>query len=357
MQVKFQIHWSLGPGAGEMEPALFQLLDLIRREGALKQAAQMAGYSYRHAWGLIKRWEQEFGVPLVKLERGRGRGARLTAFGEKLLWTNRRLEDQTASQLAAIASDLNDTLAELTRSGRPQRLNVYASHGLAVEQFNALLGSELGLETDFQFHGSLESLHLLNTGQCQIAGFHFPLGELAGEVIPRYRRWLDERRHKLLLLATRQQGLMTQRGNPRRIRSISDLTRRSVRFINRQKGSGTRTIFDQLLVDAGIRPAQIAGYTAEEFTHFAVAAMVASGAADAGFGLEAAAARFDLHFLPVLQERYLLALDKALEDELQEKITALLKSRKFRQSMGGYQGYDVRQAGRAVRLAGLAAST
>ena len=349
MHIKFQLRWSIGPGTGEIEPALFQLLQHIRREGALTQAAQLAGYSYRHAWGLIKRWEGEFGLPLVKLERGRGRGAELTAFGERLLWINQRLHDETAPQLQTLAGELNESLAEFSRSVQPLHLTLYASHGLAIEKLNALLNAEPGLETDFQVHGSLESLHMLNIGQCQMAGFHFPLGELGQRLVPRYQRWIDERRHSLLLLATRRQGIMAQAGNPKRIRDIHDLTRRSVRFINRQKGSGTRTIFDQLLRDADIRPARIAGYTNEEFTHFAVAAMVASGAADAGFGLQAAAARFTLHFVPVLQERYMLAIDKDLGTELQTKIVKLLRSRRFRQSMGGYQGYDVKQAGRVIR--------
>ena len=349
MHIKFRIRWAVGPGAGEMEPALFQLLDHIRREGALTQAAQLAGYSYRHAWGLIKRWEQEFGMPLVKLERGRGRGAQLTAFGDRLLWVNQRLNEQTAPQLETLAGELNESLAEFTRAGRRLHLSLYASHGLAIERLNELLNAEPGIETDFQVHGSLESLHMLNIGQCQMAGFHFPLGELGKKLVPRYQRWLDDRRHDLLLVATRRQGIMVQSGNPKRIRDIHDLTKRSVRFINRQKGSGTRTIFDQLLTDADIRPARIACYTTEEFTHFAVAAMVASGAADAGFGLQAAAARFDLHFVPVLQERYMLAIDKDLGPDLQQKIVKLLRSRRFKQSMGGYQGYDVKHAGREIR--------
>ena len=285
MQIKFQIRWQTG--VGELDPALFHLLEHIRREGVLTQAAQLSGYSYRHAWGLIKRWEKEFDIPLVKLERGRGRGARLTAFGEKLLSTNRRLEQETAPQLESFASELNGSLSEFSRPGRALHLNLYASHGLAIERFNKLLRSELGVETDFQTHGSLESLRLLNTGQCQLAGFHIPVGKLGGEVLSQYRRWIDERRHDLLLVATRQQGIMTQSGNPKRINDLPDLTKRSVRFINRQKDSGTRTIFDQLLLDAGIRPASIAGYATEEFTHFAVAAMVARRRLERGVKLVA----------------------------------------------------------------------
>ena len=260
MHIKFQVRWSISPQAGEIEPALFLLLQHIRREGALTQAAQLAGYSYRHAWGLIKRWEKEFGLPLVRLERGRGRGARLTAAGEKLLWVNQRLEERTGAPLQDLAEELNQALGAIKRADRPLQLHLYASHGLAIQHLNELLNEEPGLHTDFQVHGSLESLQLLNLGQCQAAGFHIPLGDLGRELLPQYRRWLDAQRHDLLQVATRRQGIMTQTGNPRRIRALGDLTRRSVRFINRQKGSGTRAIFDQLLQDEGIRPARIAGY-------------------------------------------------------------------------------------------------
>jgi molybdate transport repressor ModE-like protein len=356
MQVKFQIRWSLGPEpATDLDPFLFQLLEQVRQQGALNQAVRVLGCSYRHAWGLIKRWEKVFGVPLVKLERGRGRGAELTAFGEKLLRTNQKLILETTPQLQSFASELNDSLAELTRPGGQFRLCIHASHDLAVQHLNELLPARAGLATDLQTRGSLDSLHALSIGQCHVAGFHFPLGERGAALLPRYRRWLDPEQHRLILVGTRRQGIMTQAGNPRRITGLPDLTRRSVRFINRQKESGTRTVFDQLLREADIRPASITGYSNEEFTHFAVAAMVASGAADAGFGLQAAAARFGLDFIPILEERYLLACRRELDGELVREIVRQLQGPEFRQHMARLQGYDVSRAGAEVRVGDLTA--
>lgn len=356
MHINFQVRWSLGPEPGtDMDPFLFRLLEQIRQQGALNQAVKLLGCSYRHGWGLIKRWEKVFGVPLVKLERGRGGGAELTAFGEKLLWTNQRLILETAPQLESFATELNESLAEFTRQDRRFRLHIHASHDLAVQRLNELLPEQAGVHTDFQTHGSLESLHALAVGQCHVAGFHFPLGEQGRALLPRYRRWLEEDRHRLLLIATRRQGIMTQAGNPRRIAELADLTRRSVRFINRQKDSGTRTVFDQLLAEGGIQPSRITGYTSEEFTHFAVAAMVASGAADAGFGLQAAAARFGLDFIPVLEERYLIAFNRELDGELVREFTRILQGPAFREHMARLRGYDVSQAGTGIRVEDLAA--
>lgn len=351
MHIEIQLRWTLGPEPGtELDPFLFRLLEQIRQHGALNQAVRVLGCSYRHAWGLIKRWEKEFGVPLVKLERGRGRGAQLTAFGEKLLWTNRKLILDTAPQLQSFASDLNATLAEFTGHDRKFLLHIHASHDLAVQRLNELLPVQSGLNTELQTRGSLESLHALNTGQCHIAGFHFPPGEIGSELLPRYRRWLEEDRHCLVLLATRQQGIMTRTGNPKRISGLVDLTRRSVRFINRQKDSGTRSVFDQLLADAGITSSDIAGYDIEEFTHFAVAAMIASGAADAGFGLQAAAARFGLDFIPVLEERYILAFNRSLGREVVQSFRDLLGSPEFLDHMARLEGYDLAGTGEEILL-------
>ena len=112
-------------------------------------------------------------------------------------------------------------------------------------------------------------------------------------------RYLDPRQHMVIGFATRTQGLMVAKGNPKGIHDLSDLTRPQVRLINRQRDSGSRIEFDELLSGAGIDPAAIDGYQTEEFTHLAVAATVAGGMADAGYGIRAAAAHYGLDFIPL----------------------------------------------------------
>src|SRR5690606_35389797 len=124
-------------------------------------------------------------------------------------------------------------------------------------------------------------------------------------------------------------------GNPKRIRDVADLARTGVRFVNRQRGAGTRAWFDRLLRERGLRPAEIRGYEREEFTHLAVAASVAAGLADAGFGLRAAAAQLDLGFVPMGIERYFLTVARALR----ERPAVRVLIREMRARAGGTPGY------------------
>ena len=112
----------------------------------------------------------------------------------------------------------------------------------------------------------------------------------------------------LIRFAEREQGLMLATGNPKRIRGLADLARKDLQFVNRQRGSGTRLLFDELLAQQGVDATAIGGYRDEEFTHLAVAVSVAAGRADAGFGVHAAAARFGLDFIPLQRERYWFAV-------------------------------------------------
>jgi len=350
MQIDFQIHLQLiGAKHPEIDGGLFRILEAVQRHGTLKNSAVSTGLSYRYAWGLIKKWEKEFRAPLMRLERGRGRGATLTELGEKLVWAEQYLREQlNEKKLDPLRTELNEALAVFIEPrGRPA-LRIFASHGMAITYLHELLQTDNQLDLDFQIHGSLDSLRSLNSGHCQIAGFHLPLQLVGKTVVPQYRQWLVPSRHLLWKVALRKQGLLVKQGNPKVITSLHDLTKRSVRFINRQRNSGTRTILDQLLLNADINPKNINGYKNEEFTHVAIAAMIASGAADAGFGIAAAAEQFHLDFIPILQEAYILALDKGLDPKLQSTIKKQLQSSKFRGHINKLAGYDARDSGQEV---------
>jgi molybdate-binding protein len=141
--------------------------------------------------------------------------------------------------------------------------------------------------------------------------------------------------------ADRWQGLIVARRNPRGIRSLADLARKPARFVNRQAGSGTRLLFDALLATERIRPAQIHGYRHEEFTHAAVAAMIASGAADCAFGIEAAAALHGLAFVPLASERYFLAMHEGTARSGARQLLDALASRWFRGAVRTLAGYTL----------------
>ncbi len=129
-------------------------------------------------------------------------------------------------------------------------------------------------------------------------------------MVRHFTTWLKPDTHCLIHLAVRSQGLFVRMGNPLGVHAMEDLMRREVRFVNRQVGSGTRLLLDLILAARGIDPARIEGYNNGEFTHAAVAAYIGSGMADVGFGVETAARRFGLEFVPVLKERYFFAIEK-----------------------------------------------
>jgi len=344
IRVKLQYEWQLQPGGGHaVEPILFRVLYAIHASGSLAGAARTARLSYRHVWGLMGKWERMFGKPLVKLNRGRG--AELTEFGQKLLWAEQLVQARLAPELESVGHEIERALSRVTEAS-PTRLAICASHDLALAQLRDRLAQTEGLKLDLRFLGSLASLAALSKGQCSIAGFHIAEG-MEPSATAMFRRYLKPRQHKLIGLATRTQGLMVAKGNPKNIHDLSDLTRNGVRLINRQRDSGSRVEFDELLSGAGIDPASIDGYHTEEFTHLAIAATVAGGMADAGYGIRAAAAHYGLDFIPLLTERYYLACrSDSMEEPLQASLVELLHGPELREILSGMPGYGTAITGK-----------
>jgi molybdate-binding protein len=170
-------------------------------------------------------------------------------------------------------------------------------------------------------------------------------------VLARYAPLIDARKHRLVHLVRRTQGLMLTPGNPLKIGDLVDLARPGVRYVNRQSGSGTRLLFDELLSERGIAPANINGYQNEEFTHAAVAAFVASGMADAGMGVAAAAAQFKLDFQPIVLERYFLLLRAdVLKQPPYAALLDLIRSAEFTHAVADLAGYDAAGAGTVLSV-------
>ncbi len=148
------------------------------------------------------------------------------------------------------------------------------------------------------------------------------------------------------LWSTARRGLMVPRGNPKGLTGILDLKRGDVRMVNRQRGAGTRVLLDYQLDLLGISAGQILGYNQEEYTHLAVAAAVASGRADCGLGIAAAAQALDLDFVPLFQERYDLVIPLQYWDtDLMAPLFDALQDTGFRQSVAVLPGYDISRMG------------
>jgi len=341
MRIEFEPGWKLR--SAPVAPLLVPLLVAIQRFGSLAAAAREVGYSYRHVWNLLGDWNRRMGHPLVELERGRG--ARLTPLALKLLELEERARARLAPHLAELAREFDRELYGEEAARAPQ-LAIHASHDLALERLPEV--AEGTLQIRLQFHGSVESLEALARGDCDLAGFHVAEQWQTPEILER----LDPRLHKLIGLAVRDQGLIVARGNPKGIQGLHDLALPECRFVNRQRGSGTRLVLDQLLARAGIASGAIPGYAREEFTHVAVASAVASGSADVAFGIRAAAAQLELGFIPLVSERYLLACAMGrLESTELKKFLTLLRGKPFRAVLASLPGYDNAITGRVMDVA------
>lgn len=333
---------------GQLDPHLFTLLNALHETGKLTQAAARSGISYRHAWNAIGKWSDFFGTPLVNLEQGRG--ARLTALGEKLLWAEARARARLAPQLENIASELNLEIKRALAEGNPT-LRIHASFGYAVAEIPEVMRQDGRVALDLQYFAATDALASLARGSCDMAGFHVPEGALGARAVDLYRRWLHPEEHKLIYLVRRQQGLYLKPGNPKQIASLSDLTRKGVRFINRQHGSGTRLMLDTLMEELGIAVDAVDGYENEEFTHAAVAAYVASGMADVGLGVEPPAREFNLDFIPVAAERYFFICHAhTLEFPWVQDVLGLLRGPAFKERVARLPGYAHDRSGEVMNL-------
>ncbi|MDH7485677.1 MAG: molybdopterin biosynthesis protein [Anaerolineae bacterium] len=249
--------------------------------------------------------------------------------------------------------DAGDTVTvELLRPSEAIRRSivVIGSHDLTLDLLaDRLAQHHPGLRLTSAHVGSLGGLLALQRNEAHLAGSHL-LDEKSGEYNVDYvRRLLPGRRIVLLGFVTRLQGLIVLPGNPKAIRSLDDLTREDVSFINRQRGSGTRVLLDYELKRRSIDPRHIQGYERQEFTHLAVAAAVQSGTADCGLGILAAARALGLDFVPLLEERYDLVIPaEHYESELLQPLLALIRKPEFGAAVEALGGYSAAQMGRVL---------
>ena len=197
--------------------------------------------------------------------------------------------------------------------------------------------------------GSLGGLMALKNRQCHLAGSHLLDSESGVYNQAAIREHLSDIPVMLVRLVDREQGLILPRGNPMGIKDIDDLTREGVRFVNRQRGSGTRVLLDWELSRRNIQPQSIAGYDEEEYTHMNVAVAVLSGRAAAGLGVRAAANALGLDFIPVGVEEYDLVIPKVhWQDERMQGLMSIIRSDAFKQAVLGMGGYGVERTGEVI---------
>ncbi|MFA5521563.1 MAG: substrate-binding domain-containing protein [Castellaniella sp.] len=343
--------WVLEKPSGESLAIgeLMRLLAAVDELGHISGACQALGISYRHGWGVIRKAEAEFQLPLI--ETSRRKGSRLTGFAQRLLWANRRIAARLEPTFASLASELQAELQSWYTEDITG-LRLHASHGFAVESLMKVAHEEGFTPLQLRYRTGIEALASLEREQCDLAGFQLPLGEYEIPSLQHYRHLLDSDRMLLIHLAVRNTGLFVLPGNPKNICCVADIARPDVRFVNRQIGSSTRFLVDLMLERSQVDPQDVVGYDTGEFTHMAVAAHIASGMADVGIGVETAAGRFGLEFIGLTKERYFFGINKHLMDTSPlQRLLDLMKGEPYRKYVQDLQGYDCSGMGQVQPLA------
>lgn len=236
-------------------------------------------------------------------------------------------------------------LGQITNS-----LHLAGSHDFLVEY----LAKYIAQQSDFltvqpTYVGSLEGLLMLYRGNCDVTAMHL-LDPSTGEYnLPFIKLFFTLEPLTVLRLGSREQGLIVAKGNPKGIKSIHDLTRTDVTFVNRQKGSGTRFLLDSFLAREKIDPEQIRGYRNEEWNHLAVASHISRGSADCALGIRSAAQQLNLDFIPVTKEKFDLVFRWTTKNK--HALTTLLdiiQLTSFKESVADLKGYDFEEFGKVI---------
>lgn len=305
MKIKIQPQITLQTSAQTNSPLLdlsriISLLNRIKEGKSMLAAAQSMEISYRTIWNHLKLAEKELGVTL--LDSVKGHGSQLSVAGELLLASHQAIELQLRPLFESLANQFQDQFQALTQPLHPTWQFATSS--------DPLIEKLISQSTDFELRtmGSSQALESLMAGRADIAGFHI----LDKQSIQAIYTQLKKKGIDAIPVMRREQGLIVAKGNPYQIQSIRDLARPEVRFINRQKGAGTRLMLDQLLAEQGIPSQQVTGYQHEEFTHSAVATAIVANVADAGLGLQYVAKQFNLDFIALNTETFFLAMPSGI---------------------------------------------
>ena len=340
--------WTIqGGDAGNLSPRLIELLSAVHADGSLLAACQKLGMSYRHGWDLVRAGEAHFNTTLLHMERGRG--STLSPLAEKLVWADLRIMARLQPILDSLASELSHEIAKVSSPG-DSAFRLHASYGFSIEKLMEQL-LERGQRFTRQYASSTAAAAALHDGTCDACGIHIPIGSQQERALAHYAQWLQAPDLMLIDISTRRQGLMVAPGNPKKIYDLKDLQREGVRFINRPVDSGTRFLLEGLLAEVGVKTTRIAGFEQSEATHASIAAFVASGLADAGFGLERPARYFQLDFIPMANERYFLICPEAtLSHPVMRETLRILADPTFKSSVNALPGYDSAHSGRVTPL-------
>ncbi|MDF2536834.1 MAG: DNA-binding protein [Bacillales bacterium] len=231
-----------------------------------------------------------------------------------------------------------------------QTIKIVGSHDFLLEKLiHFAQGQMENVSIQPSFIGSLEGLMMLYREQADIAAIHLLNSDTDEYNLPSIKQLFPQKEITVIRLASREQGLIVQKENPKKISGFQDLNRDDISFVNRQKGSGTRILFDQLLKKHAIHSNLVNGYEREEWTHLATASYVASDRADVTFGIGNSAIKLNLDFIPITTEYFDLVFQWKPENSSNlQKMFNILLSNEFRETLDNPKGYDLTEFGHIV---------
>ena len=307
---------------------LLQLLKDIESGSSLVLASKKSGTSYRGAWGKLNDVEAALGMQLIA--RTKGHGSKLTEFG---IFICKFIDEMQAGHLKYGRSYQDALLKEINKIQKSEntRWNFLSSSDSIIQRaVTEVKGFNL------KTAGSGESLERLLNKDAHLAGYHVS-DQKSSQVI---HQRLSKNGIQIYPVMKRTQGLIVKKGNPLNIRSIEDLLNRKIHFINRQIGSGTRLLLDNLLLEEDLDPLEINGYLHEEFTHSAVANAILAGKADVGLGVKNIALENGLGFIPLKDEIFFIAMHKEMVSQ-PESSKLIRKIRSYSANTPGYKAISL----------------
>lgn len=226
-----------------------------------------------------------------------------------------------------------------------KNLVIIGSHDLVID----IIGEKIPVSSAHV--GSMGGIYAMQKGECHIAPIHLLDAESGEYNIPYVKKYFPGEKMVLVKGVGRTQGLMLPKGNPHGISTIADIVSGGFRFANRQRGAGTRLLFDYLLAQNGLKAADVDGYAKEYSTHLAVGMAVECGAADVGLGVGSAANCLGLDFVPLYDEEYdFLLREESLDDERVRAFLEFISSDAFREKLRSFGDYTAKRLGEIVRI-------
>ncbi|USG63683.1 helix-turn-helix transcriptional regulator [Brevibacillus ruminantium] len=306
-----------------------------------EEIAKLLKISKLTVYDLIKKGE----LPAYRV----GRQMRVDASDLEAYKARAKGEYQPA-HLAATGVHSVTTAASLTRHPGQQQSIIISGQDVSLDLLaNHLEKRGKTLRPLRSYVGSINSLWAMYKGEADIVSTHLFDGDTQTYNLPYIRRMLVGHRFLVIRLLSRWAGFFVQPGNPKKLVGWEDFRKPGIRMVNREKGSGARTLIEEQFRLHGLTGKAISGYEREEGNHLAVAGTVARGEADIGVGIEKAARMVGVEFLPMVEEKYDLVLLKTEQNvELIRLITELVRSEAFQNELSSIGGYNLEESGKVI---------